>query len=76
MVEDGNFDTDIEDSEETFDLLRDRVEDILDSLIDLSKIQFDKPFEYPVVLSFLANYTLGNCVIPSGYLTQFEFERI
>lgn len=76
MVEENQFDTNIEDSEETFDLLRDRVEDILDSLIDMVKFNFDKAFEYPVVLSFLANYTLGNCVIPSGYLTQFEFERI
>ena len=76
ILEENNFDRDVEDNEEAFDLLKDRIERILDRLIDLSKIKFDQDFEYPVVLSFLANYCLGNSVVPSGYLTQFEFERL
>lgn len=76
ILEENNFDTDIEDNEDSFNLLQERIERILDSLIQLSKIKLDQPFQYPVVISFLANYCLGNCVIPNGYLTQFEFERL
>jgi hypothetical protein len=76
IIKKGNFEVDIEDNNGAFDNVAETVESLLDSLINLSKFKQEKSFDYPLVLSFLAHYALGNCLVPSGYLSQFEFERL
>lgn len=76
MIKEENWNTNIANEPEAFDLIASRVELMLDQIIELSKVRTEKPFEYPVIVSFLASYCLPNCAVPNGYLSQFEYERV
>lgn len=76
LLIEGDYDINIDVSEEARDALKDRISWIMDELIDLAQMKFDKAFPHPIVLSYLSNLSLPNCYVPDEDLTQFEFERI
>ena len=76
FIKEDDWNTEIMSDEGAFELMATRVESILDAVTEPGRVKAERPFEYPVVLSFLASYSLGKCTVPNGYLSQFEFERI
>lgn len=76
LIKEENWDTDIINNPEAFSLMGSRVKRILDEVAELGKVRSERPFEYPVIISFLASYCLGSCAVPKDYLSQFEFERL
>lgn len=42
----------------------------------MANLKEDDPFDNPLVLSFLANFSLPNCFVPDRYLFQCEMDKI
>lgn len=76
IIVERDYDIDIDINDESRKKLQDRIQWIMDELIDLSEMSGSKPFPHSIIPSFLSSYTLPNCYIPNEELTQFEFERL